>query len=620
MSMVFKRKAIMLMALSGLVLCGCSSSGNTTNSSSSSDSGSSLPRDKRNLSPLDYAHMNLTGVDELGRKIVRKDNYKENQKLIGIFYSLWHGAHETGIYDITKLESTPEGTVKLWSVSEDNPDSPLNAFHYWGEPLYGYYHSADPFVLRRHIELFIDAQIDYLCIDATNNVLYDKATFNLLDLLLEYQAKGYKTPKVVFYTNSYSGITVSNIYDNFYRDGKYANDWLSIDGLRPLIIGVTENNNGASDMSKYEGNKPYLSYVSNAMQQYFDVRESEWPNGDYNANSIPWMSWSVPQKIHETTGAITVDVAQHSHSVIYASSQDNECSRAYNNATKGKDGDIRAGHSFQDMWDSALERQGQIKNVLCTSWNEWMAVKQKRSDTLSGFVDVFDEEYSRDMEMENGVLGDNYYLQLLKNIRDLQLTDFVEYKKENHTIDVNSATISSTWDNVKSAYQCLVDNTAKRDYQGAVASLKYTDDSGRNDIKMIKVTEDATNLYFYIECSDNITSYNGTDVNYMNLFLTTNSTDPSFAGFNYVINRNIANGKGSIEKSKGGYSWEKVGEADVSLNGKVMQIAIPRTSVGCDSSTSLSFKVADHVSKYDDILDYYVSGNCAPLGRLSYGY
>ena len=32
------------------------------------------------------------------------------------------------------------------------------------------------------------------------------------------------------------------------------------------------------------------------------------------------------------------------------------------------------------------------------------------------------------------------------------------------------------------------------------------------------------------------------------------------------------------------------------------------------------FKVADHVTHPDDIMDYYVSGDVAPLGRLGYGY
>ena len=32
-------------------------------------------------------------------------------------------------------------------------------YHYWGEPQYGYYLSADPWVLRRHAQLLADAGV-----------------------------------------------------------------------------------------------------------------------------------------------------------------------------------------------------------------------------------------------------------------------------------------------------------------------------------------------------------------------------------------------------------------------------------------------------------------------------
>ena len=34
--------------------------------------------------------------------------------------------------------------------------------YYWGEPLYGYYLSRDPWVMSRHVELFVEAGIDVL--------------------------------------------------------------------------------------------------------------------------------------------------------------------------------------------------------------------------------------------------------------------------------------------------------------------------------------------------------------------------------------------------------------------------------------------------------------------------
>lgn len=590
-------------------------------SSSAGASSSSLPVDTRGLSPFDYSLMNLTGLDAAKRRISRANNYADDKKLIGIFYSLWHGTHETGIYDVTKLESTEEGKAKLLSVADDNPDSPMGAFHFWGEPLFGYYNSADPYVIKRHLELFMDAGIDYLCIDATNDVVYTEATITLLKAVLAYQKEGLPVPKIVFYTNSFSGNTVETLYRSFYESGEYASAFLSIDGLKPLIIGITENNNNASDMTKYSGNSASLVYVTNVMQQYFDVRESEWPNGDYNSNSIPWMSWKYPQDIHETTGAVAVPVAQHSHSAIYVSSCDPECSRGYNNVTHQVEEDWTKGRSFQDMWDSATEREDQLSNLLCTSWNEWMAIKGKREvggQEISGFVDVYDEEYSRDMEMENGVLKDNFYLQLLENSRRLNLTDYVSYRKPWANIKIGSDN-SSLWKNVPS-YGVLADNAAKRDFQGAVKTLSYKDETGRNDIADIKVAEDDSNLYFRIECQIDIISPGATDLGWMNILLGTDAALPSFEGFNYVINRSVSGKKASIEKSLGGYLFEKVGEAEINLAGKVLEVSIPRSAIGYVDGMDLEFKVTDNIAKPDDIMDYYVSGDSAPLGRLKFGY
>lgn len=620
MTMATKKKALAFV-LSVSCLAGCVAPNKPMESNSSNQlaevDDSSLPLDQRNLSPFEYGRMNLVGIDELGRKITKKDKTNADKKYIGLFYSLWHGAHETGIYDVTKLESTEEGKTALLSTADDNPSSPMGQFHYWGEPLFGYYHSGDPYVLKKHLELFLDAGIDYLCFDATNDVIYEEATNNLLNLWLEYQNKGYRVPKLFFYTNSNSAHTAQSIYDAFYSSGKYDSLWMSLDGVRPLLIGITENNNNASDQTKYgvKGANP----ISDTLQQYFDVRESEWPNGDYNANSMPWMSWQFPQAIHTETKAVSIPVAQHSHSSIYVSSGDPECSRGYDNVSK-EVGDIRLGANFQSMWDSAFSRKEDIDYFLCTGWNEWMAIKgtfTRNGVTRSGFVDVYDEEFSRDLEMERGKLGDNYYLQLLGNSRSLELSDAVRYAKKQRHIDVTDFS-ASQWDGIP-VYGEMQGKGGARDYKNCVVggSDKYTDDSSRNVVSQIQVTQDAESLYFRIECADSITDYNGTDSNYMNLFLGTKDGDPSFMGFNYVVNRD---GRGLIEKSKDGSSWENVGTAILQKKGNVMQVCLERKTLGLLDSTDLSFKVADHVTHPDDPLDYYVSGDSAPIGRLGYAY
>ena len=626
-----KKAAVGLSSLLAFTLTSCVNSpvpSSSSSSSSSSDAPSSsetpLPEDTRDLSPIEYARVNLTGKDSLGRKIERYDSYKEKKSYVGLFYHVWHGAHETGIYDITKLESTEEGRIALSSRSD--PASPEGAFHWVTEPLYGYYSSADPYVIRRHIELFVNAGVDYLALDYTNAVVYPETTEPLLDALLELSFQGVPVPKIVFYTNSNSGSTVNSIYELFYASGKYENIWFSLDGLRPLIIGITENNGNASDQTKYAQGyygHEYRDYVSNAMQQYFDVRESAWPNGDYNANSIPWMTWQYPQLIPEETRSIVIPAAQHAHDVVYASSKRNECSRGYDNLTHEKSASWWEGQSFQQMWDYALEHQDSIDNFFVTGWNEWMAIKQWAA--VDGthsvqFVDDYNQEYSRDLEMtKSGELKDNFYLQFVANVKKLKMNPFVRYKKPKATIELDKF---EQWALIP-GYADMEGDAIKRDFQDCVidsGGKRYFDDSARNDIVLIKVCEDAENLYFYIKTKEDITSYEKGDATFMNVLIHTSDELPSFEDYNFILNRTLENGKGSIEKSLGGFSFEKVGESEVYIQGNVMTMKVPRSALGLEANSDMYFKVADHVTHPDDIMDYYVSGDVAPLGRLGYGY
>ena len=52
-----------------------------------------------------------------------------------------------------------------------------------------------------------------------------------------------------------------------------------------------------------------------------------------------------------------------------------------------------------------------------------------------------------------------------------------------------------------------------------------------------------------------------------------------------------------------------------------MAVRIPLSVLGLNKdNVGFSFKVCDNVTRQDDILDYYVSGDCAPIGRFGYAY
>lgn len=82
-------------------------------------------------------------------------------------------------------------------------------------------------------------------------------------------------------------------------------------------------------------------------------------------------------------------------------------------------GAVNEGLNFQEQWDRALKVDPRF--IFVTGWNEWLA---RRMDEWSGFkappvlfIDLFNEEFSRDIEPMRGGHGDNYYYQLAANIR-----------------------------------------------------------------------------------------------------------------------------------------------------------------------------------------------------------
>lgn len=570
----------------------------------------------------DYMVKQLVATDEFGRRVNVVDVNSTEEKYVGVFYSVWLGQHQQmqkGIFDIQKLLNTAPEVLNdtIGSVA-----SPKHQFHFSGEPLYGYYSMSDPWIVTRHIELLTNASIDYLCIDATNNVVYEDATYNLLDHLLKFQKQGFAVPKVVFYTNSNSGVTVDSLYNKFYKSGNYETLWFRPTG-KPMIIGITEANAWASDQTRFEEilHKPhgFQAFIKADMKAYFDVRESQWPNGEFNEKAIPWMSWQNPQWNHK--GSVAVPVAQHSHSVIYASSLSPECSRGYNNKTNEVEANWKKGANFQTKWDYVLESKEMVNNVLVTSFNEWMAIKYVNEAQEVFFVDVYNHEYSRDIEMMKGGYNDNFYLQLVQNVRKFKFKPRVSPEPLVLTTFDIRYNNEELWSAVNQTYVDFAGDARSRHFENASGDDLYTDNSNRNDIVEIKVAHDEENIYFRIKALDDISPYNGHDINWMNILLSVGSVDESFSGYNFIVNRKPDNLKTSVEISSGGYKWDIVGEAAYHVQGNAIQLAIPLAALGLTADQcKFEFKVSDNVTNSDDIMDYYISGDVAPLGRLGFAY
>lgn len=154
---------------------------------------------------------------------------------VGIFYFLWLGEHAngTGPFDISKiLAQDPDAMQK--------PDSPLwgplYAPHHWGESLFGYYQTDDPYVLRKHAQMLSDAGVDVVIFDVTNQVTYRRWYMALLQTFREVRANGAKTPQVAFLCPFWEPAkVVRELYHDLYEPGLYPELWYHWDG-KPLIL------------------------------------------------------------------------------------------------------------------------------------------------------------------------------------------------------------------------------------------------------------------------------------------------------------------------------------------------------------------------------------------------
>ncbi len=566
--------------------------------------------DVRALDGQHYTVANIASTDKVGRT-VRTGDVEDNGKSVGLFYHIWHGNDGTrnygAVYDITKLLATDPDS--LYDI-EGTEASPMGRFHYWGEPLYGYYCSEDPYIIRKHCELLTMAGVDYLVYDTTNANPYTSTAGAIFEIYQEYYNLGWDVPKIAFYCNSSTAATVRSIYNSWYEKGLYEDLWYKPDGVHPLIIGAINEITNQSELEKYLA--------------LFDFRYSQWPN-DYSddlEHGFPWMSWKYPQA--NFNGTMSVSLAQHPGARMSEGRKSNNGRGFDYSVWRNNSDNTELGTNYAGQWETVFENNADrtkqpVNNVFITGFNEWKAIKMSDGNEVF-FVDTFNEEYSRDIEMMKGGYDDNYYLQTIDTIRRYKYSEAKHYKYYPRTIDIDDATLESWFGTTE--YLDFTGDAAVRDYSDAFGSQTYTDNSGRNDISAVYVAHDADYLYVRADAAADITPYNGTDLNWMTLFIKTDEDlANSFAGYKYVVNRKPDGTTTSVERSTGGYAWQTAGTADYRVYGNTIIYRVPLAALGLTADTcTVQIKVSDNVTNYGDIMDYYVTGDSAPIGRLSYSY
>ena len=586
---------------------------------------------KKELQTMDlyrngYNNNMIVGFDNYGRTVEAAAGKKEKRD-VGIFYFLWLGQpYASGIYDVSKI--IDEHGKDVVFHEEGGDISPNGQAHWWEEPLYGYYNSADRWVLRRHMEMLTEAGVDFLIFDTTNCVLYEEVATAIMQLSQELRDEGWDAPQVAFYTHSRSIQTINNIYNTFYRAGRYKDSWYCIDG-RPMIIGYTTALKDRRE-AKSRGDTAYAPEdLSQELQDFFYVKEACWPNDFHNANSFPYTEWVYPQPLNGNT--MNVSVATHPMVPFsFSLTHENWCNwgRGYDVVTgENKHEDIYRGTFFQSEWETVHASDPQPEIIMVTGWNEWIAYKQPYGGEYM-LCDNVDMEYSRDIEPMKGGYEDAYFIQMISNIRKYKYESSDEALGDNVYKTVDIAGPASEWDDVKAVYRRVGNDNTRRDYYGGSQTVRYKTPAADNNILTVRLTNDSENLFFRIECEGevNVTGKSS----WMNLFIGTGKPGKrGWESYEYVAGRfredmNAASGVADVEKLAPDFSGKKSGEAEFAVSGNAVTYKVPLSALGLQEGGAdvlrIYFKVADGVENSSDIMDYYCTGRSLPMGRLSFEY
>jgi hypothetical protein len=543
-------------------------------------------------------------ADALGRVLpgAQETGGSRSNRCVGIFYFLTH--------ELTGPD-LPNDLSRILPQDPDilqKPNSPMwgSGDYYWGEPLYGYYNSKDPWVLRRHARLLSDAGVDTVIFDTTNRRTYRDVYMEICKIWMAIRREGGRTPQICFMVNTEAGATAQEIYQDLYQPGLYRDLWFLWQGKPLLICDPAE--------------------ASPEVAKFFTLRKAHWPFELVNThNEWHWES-AFPQVYSYDVDSgkpeqVNVAVAQNLRAAdgkVTNMSEGNARGRSFHDGKQSiSPGSVNYGYNFAEQWQRALQLDPPF--VMVTGWNEWTAGKFSRPGLPVVFVDQYDEEFSRDIEPVTGLHNDNYYYELVANVRRYKGALPVPAASAPETINVSGD--FSQWRAVAPAYTVEAPDREPRDFGSG--ALHYQNASARNELTLMKVARDEANLYFYARTISPLTP--ATSTNWMWLLIDVDQNPHTgWAGFDYIVNRQAdAEGKFWLEKNVGGWNWQKVAPTTWRAMGNELQVSIPRRALGLKSGetkTAIDFKWADNLQHPGEVMDFYLSGDVAPEGRFSYRY
>ena len=564
---------------------------------------------------------NLPGIDECGTV--------KNDRFAGMFYFMTHTSHDgNGPWDVTKIIS-------------ENPENPNwgKGSHFWGEPEIGYYLNQDEWAIRRHAYQLADAGIDVIIFDVTNDITFPEVYLKVCKVFREMRAVGEKTPDIAFLG---SEISVNKLWNEFYKKAMFPDLWFMWKGKPLLLFGQHEipgrkKNNDvvfAEEINNFFSIRQSWAWTSLPWYQSCPFGKDKWPWVDHFPQAVGWHDSPDEKEM------VPVAVAQHPLSNIGRS--------FYNFHQPPVDKyDLtpftNQGLFFQEQWNHALEVDP--KFIFITGWNEWSAGAQTMGENINKelqkwnfypgahlgkagkelkpgdhyFIDQYNQEFSRDIEPMKGGHTDNYYYQLMANIRRYKGVSKPVQPGERKTIDIAGS--FEQWNQIASVYYDHIGDTKNRNEQGEGSAGPFINDTGRNDISVLKVARDDKNVFFYAETVKELTP--ASDKNWMLLYIDIDQNKSTgWEGYDYVINSKVLSSSNTttLTKLDKNGTLGKSTKIQLQTKGNKLMLAIPRTIFGESAKVAFDFHWADNIQKLGSIDEFFNNGDSAPERRANYRF
>ncbi len=544
----------------------------------------------------------LPGIEEAGP--VKPD------KLVGIFYWTWH---------VPRGRSGPNDNTKLIAAAKDGKvDWPEKVCpHHWGEPELGYYLMTDPFVIRKHASMLVDAGIDVVFFDTTNPPFTWKDEYEALcRVYTEMRREGNRTPAIGFICPFGNPLPVLvRIWEDLYRPGLWSDLWFRWEG-KPLVLADPK-------------------YVEDAeMRAFFTFRR---PMPDYwlgpsGPNQWSWLEVHPQHVFRNDRGEaeqVSVGVAENAlpntPGPAPMSHRSGAMGRSWHNGAKDtRPGAVNLGLNFDEQWQRAMAVNPRF--IFVTGWNEWVAGRFTKWHIYTDadayfpgglFVDQYNQEYSRDCEPMVGGHTDNYYYQLAGWVRRFKGVRPLPAAGGPAAITIDGR--FDDWQRVQPEYRDTIGDVAHRDHRG-YGELVYKNTTGRNDLVISKAAYDADHLYFFAQTAAPITGH--TDPMWM-LLLVDADQDAStgWLGYDYLVNHEVTDDTSTKVSRWQNGAWQAIGDAAYRVDGNGLELKISRRLVDeADGDPAFDFHWADNIQSFEGVAELGVNGDSAPNRRWNYRF